>query len=211
MNCKKEAVKLMHNYLDGDITQQEEQRLRSHLQSCTDCQSHFHELKRTATLLESGSQIQAPANFSANVMANLPKEKKRVGYKRWFKAHPVITAAAIFFLFMFSSIFSVWNQDSQLSVSKQKDLIIQEDTVIVPEGVVVDGDLVVKNGNLKVEGTVDGDVIIINGEHLQASAGEVSGDLEQVNQVFEWMWYHIKDIAKSVFSLETVLFEKNQY
>ncbi|WP_324777811.1 anti-sigma factor [Virgibacillus senegalensis] len=151
-------------------------------------------------MLKSGSEIQAPAGFTAKVMESLPKEKKRVGYMRWFRAHPIITAAAIFFLFMFSGIFSAWNQDGQLSVSKQQNLIIKDDTVIVPEDVVVDGDLVVKNGDLKIEGEVNGDVVIINGDHLMASAGQVSGDLKEVNQVFDWIWYHIKDIAKSVFS-----------
>ncbi|QTM97931.1 anti-sigma factor [Sediminibacillus dalangtanensis] len=201
MSCDKEIVNLMHIYLDGNLSKEQENKLRNHLQSCEACQKHFHELKRTVTMLKSGSEIQAPSDFTAKVMNSLPKEKRRVGFMRWFKAHPIITAAAIFFLFMFSGIFSAWNQDGQLSVSKQKNLVIQDDTVIVPEDVVVDGDLVVKNGDVKIEGEVNGDVVIINGDHLMASAGQVSGDLKEVNQVFDWIWYHIKDVAKSVFSL----------
>ncbi|WP_026571540.1 anti-sigma factor [Sediminibacillus sp. JSM 1682029] len=201
MSCDKEIVNLMHIYLDGNLSKEQENKLRNHLQSCEACQKHFHELKRTVTMLKSGSEVQAPSGFTAKVMDSLPKEKKRVGYMRWFKAHPLITAAAIFFLFMFSGIFSAWNQDGQLSVSKQKNLVIQDDTVIVPEDVVVDGDLVVKNGDVKIEGEVNGDVVIINGDHLMASAGQVSGELKEVNQVFDWIWYHIKDITKSVFSL----------
>ncbi|WP_153464875.1 anti-sigma factor family protein [Sediminibacillus terrae] len=201
MSCDKEIVNLMHIYLDGNLSKEQENKLRNHLQSCEACQKHFHELKRTVTMLKSGSEVQAPSGFTAKVMDSLPKEKRRVGYMRWFKAHPLITAAAIFFLFMFSGIFSAWNQDGQLSVSKQKNLVIQDDTVIVPEDVVVDGDLVVKNGDVKIEGEVNGDVVIINGDHLMASAGQVSGELKEVNQVFDWIWYHIKDITKSVFSL----------
>ncbi|WP_093215285.1 anti-sigma factor family protein [Sediminibacillus albus] len=201
MNCDKEIVRLMHEYLDGHLAKTEENKLRSHLQSCEACQKHFHELKRTVAMLKSSSDIQAPVNFTANVMEGLPQEKKRVGYMRWFKAHPIITAAAIFFLFMMSGIFSAWNQDSQLSVSKQKNLVIQDDTVIVPEDVVVDGDLIVKNGDVKIEGEVKGDVVIINGEPLLASAGQVSGDLKEVNQVFDWIWYHIKEVTENVFSI----------
>ncbi|SDM93533.1 anti-sigma factor family protein [Sediminibacillus halophilus] len=202
MSCDKEIVNLMHIYLDGNLSKEQENKLRNHLQSCEACQKHFHELKRTVTMLKSSSEIQAPSDFTANVMNSLPKEKRRVGFMRWFKAHPIITAAAIFFIFMFSGIFSAWNQDGQLSVSKQKNLIIQDDTVIVPEDVVVDGDLVVKNGDVKIEGEVNGDVVIINGDHLMASAGQVSGDLKEVNQLFDWIWYHIKDVTKSVFSLK---------
>ncbi|MRH43827.1 anti-sigma factor [Aquibacillus halophilus] len=202
MACKNNNVYLMHKYLDGELTKKEEQQLRSHLQSCNACQHHFHELKRTVTLLKSNSHIQAPRNFTDRVINNLPKEKKRVSYMRWFKDHPVVTAAAIFFIFMFGSIFTAYDQDTQLSVTKNKNLIIQADnTVIVPEGITVEGDLVIKNGDLKIDGSVNGDVTIINGEHLRASAGDISGEIKQVNQIFEWIWYHIKDMAKSVFTL----------
>ncbi|WP_407271798.1 zf-HC2 domain-containing protein [Radiobacillus sp. PE A8.2] len=201
MPCDTKIVESMHNYLDGDITKQEEQQLRLHLQSCPSCQQHFHELKKTVAMLESNSHIQAPVNFTKNVMANLPREKKRVSYMRWFRAHPVVIAAAIFFIFMFGSVLMEWDQDGQLTYSKGQGLVIQDDTVIVPEGVTVEGDLVVKNGDLKIDGSVDGNVVIINGQHLKASAGEISGDIKQVNQIFDYIWYNIKAIVKQVFTL----------
>lgn len=210
MNCETEAKELMHKYLDGDLTKLGEANLRTHLVGCEVCQDHFHELKRTITLIQSTEQITAPADFSVNVMNDLPTEEKRVRYLRWFKAHPALTSAAIFFIFMFSAIFSAWNQDSELSVSKQEDLIIKGDTVIVPEDVTVSGDLTVKNGNLKIEGNVDGNVTLINSKLVEetlngsghmASVGEVNGELKQVDQVFEWIWFHLKELVDSVFSL----------
>lgn len=213
MNCNKDTIELMHKYLDGDLTKQEETKLRGHLEGCEDCQKHFHELKRTITLVQSTESISAPADFTAKVMENLPTEKKRVRYKRWFKAHPIVTSAAIFFIFMFSGIFSAWNQQTELVVSKQENLVIQGDTVIVPEGVTVSGDLLVKNGNLKIDGTVDGNVTLINseliddsieGSGLMASAGEVNGELKEVDRIFEWIWFHLKDMVESIFSLGLV-------
>ncbi|WP_308436514.1 anti-sigma-W factor RsiW [Virgibacillus salexigens] len=210
LKCNKEAVELMHHYLDGDITKEQEQALSKHLEVCEACQEHFHELKRTITFIQSAEQVKAPANFTANVMGKLPTERKRLKYTRWLKAHPMITAAAIFFLFMFSGIFSVWNQDNQLVVSKQEDLIIKGDTVIVPADVTVEGDLLVKNGNLIVNGTIDGDVTLVNGkfiekplegEGLMASVGEVNGELKQVDQVFEWIWYNLKQLFQRIFAL----------
>ncbi|KGP90139.1 anti-sigma W factor [Pontibacillus chungwhensis BH030062] len=200
MKCANEVIQLMHKHLDDGLNEEERKQLKQHLQQCDDCQNHFHELKRAVAMVQSTSAVQAPSDFTAKVMGSLPKEKKRSGYKRWFKAHPVVTAAAIFFIMMFSGIFSTWSQDQQLSVSKQKDIIIQENTVIVPQGKTVEGDLVVKNGNLKVEGKVNGDVVLINGDHLKASAGEVTGDLNQVDQVFGWMWYNIKKTTTDIFS-----------
>ncbi|WP_174615456.1 zf-HC2 domain-containing protein [Virgibacillus ihumii] len=211
MNCDNEAIELMHKYLDNDLMKDEEEKLRHHLENCEQCQKHFHELKRTITLVQSTDRISAPSGFTESVMGNLPVEQKRMRYKRWFKAHPVLVSAAIFFFFMFTGIFSAWNQDSALVVSKQENLVIQGDTVIVPENVTVSGDLLVKNGDLRLEGTVDGNVTIINGElidqpiegsGLMASVGEVNGELEQVDQVFEWVWYHMKDMFENVFSID---------
>lgn len=210
MKCNNEASGLMHKYLDGDLNQQEEEQLRHHLENCETCQAHFHELKRTITLIQSAEHTPAPANFTSNVMRKLPIEKGHIKYRRWFKAHPILTAAAIFFVFMISGVFSAWNQDSQLVVSKQENLVIKGNTVIVPEGVTVDGDLLVKNGNLLVKGTIDGDVTMVNGklveeqhiegEGLMASVGEVNGELEHVDQVFEWIWYNLKTLFKSIFA-----------
>lgn len=210
LNCNKEAVELMHYYLDGEITKEQEKALSHHLENCEVCQKHFHELKRTITLIQSTEQIKAPANFTASVMEKLPAERKRVKYRRWFKAHPVLTAAAIFFIFMLSGLFSLWNQDSQLIVSKQENLVIKGDTVIVPANETVKGDLLVKNGDLIINGTVDGNVTLINGklikepideDGLRASVGEINGELEQVDQMFEWVWYSIKEFFQRIFSL----------
>ncbi|WP_082235725.1 anti-sigma factor family protein [Halobacillus massiliensis] len=211
MDCKKEASVLMHKYLDGDLNTEEERRLRDHLQACPACQTHFHELKRSITLINNVDSLPAPDHFTAKVMSSLPKEKKRKSFMRTLQKHPFITAAAVFFLMMFTGILSVWEQDQQVTVSKQENLIIQEDTVIVPEGVTVQGDLVVRNGDLRIDGRIDGDVTLINGdliteehngplangENYQAYA---SGEINEVNQVFEWMWYHTKEFASDVFS-----------
>ncbi|MGP4040196.1 anti-sigma factor family protein [Gracilibacillus sp. D59] len=202
MKCNKEIVELMHQYLDGDITKNDEQLLRSHLQSCEACQKHFQELKRTVALVTANIELKPSKDFTSNVMAGLPKEKKRTTVKRWMKLHPMITAAAIFFIFMFSGILSAWNQEQQqLSYPKGQNLVVENDTVIVPEDVVIEDDLEVKNANVKVEGEVQGDVILINGDNLSASAGKIAGDIKEVDQVFNWMWYKLKGLVESVFSL----------
>ena len=132
-------------------------------------------------------------------MAKLPKEKRKVGVRRWFMNHPFLTAASLFLVLMIGSIASTWSQDQQFSVSKQPNLIVQNDTVIIPKGEVVNGDVTVRNGKLIIEGEVNGDVTLINGEKYMASAGKVTGEIEEVNQIFEWVWFHIKETGKDVF------------
>ncbi|MFQ3544955.1 anti-sigma factor [Halobacillus rhizosphaerae] len=214
MKCNQEAVALMHKYLDGDLNKDEERRLRDHLQACPSCQNHFHELKRSITLIKNAGPVTAPTSFTANVMSSLPKERKRKNYARFLQRHPLITAAAVFFILMFGGIFSAWNQDQQVTVSKQENLVIRDNTVIVPDGVTVDGDLVVRNGDLKIDGKIDGNITIINGDIIPKDHNElysdsknyqayVSGEVNEVNQVFEWIWYNAKNTVKDIFSFQS--------
>lgn len=191
----------MHEYLDEEIDPENEMILRDHLKSCKDCETLFNEYKRTIAVVKGTSRMQAPPNFTANVMASLPKEKKKVGMQRWLRNHPLIAAASLFIVLMTGSLISTWNQDREFSVSKQENLVVENGTVIVPEGEVVKGDVIVRNGELRIEGEVQGDVTVINGEQYLASAGNVTGQIEEVNEVFDWIWYHMKRTAFEVIDI----------
>ena len=201
LKCPAEIAVYMHEYLDEEISAEHEKELREHIQVCADCHNHFHELTKAIALVQSTSHIQVPNDFTDKIMARLPKEKKKVGIKRWFMGHPFLTAAALFLLLMTGSLASAWNQDGQFSVSKQSNLIVQNNTVIVPEGEVIKGDITVRNGDLKIEGEVDGNVTVINGEQYMASAGKVTGEIKEIDEAFEWVWYHIQNTAKEILNI----------
>lgn len=196
--CPEQIIELMHEYLDEEIEPSNERVLREHLQGCKECETIFNELTRSIMFVKSMSHMQAPADFTANVLARLPKEKKQVLMSRWLKNHPILSAASLFVVLMTGSLLSTWNQEREFSVSKQENLVVENNTVIVPEGEVVKGDVLVRNGTLRIEGEVQGDVTVINGEQYLASAGRVTGDIEEVNEVFDWIWYHMKKTAKEV-------------
>jgi anti-sigma factor RsiW len=193
----------MHDYLDEDITPEHKEALRSHLQACSHCRDYFHELKKAVALVQSTSHIKASDDFTAKVMAQLPKEKKQVGAKRWFKQHPFLTAASLFILLMTGSVFSSYNEDQHFSFSKQPHLTVKGETVIVPKGETIEGDVVVQNGDILIEGQVDGNVTVINGQQYTAAAGNVTGHIEEINQAFEWLWYKIKSVGKSIVSIDS--------
>lgn len=201
MKCNDEIVDLMHEYLDEEIDPKNEMILREHLKGCKECETLFNEYKKTIAVVKGTSRMQAPPDFTAKVMASLPKEKKKVGMQRWLRNHPLIAAASLFLVLMTGSVFSTWNQEREFSVSKQDNLVVQNDTVIVPEGEVVKGDVIVRNGKLKIEGEVQGNVTVINGEQYLASAGHVTGQIEEVNAVFDWIWYHMKKTAFDVIDI----------
>ncbi len=199
--CPEEIVLYMHEYLDNELSYEKEQILKEHLQQCSSCQKHFQELKRTVAYIKSTSHIKPSNDFTLNVMANLPKEKRSASVKRWFRHHPLLAAASLFILLMGGGIFNSWNDDQKFTFTKQPNLVVENDTVIVPEGEVVDGNLTVKNGNLRIEGEVKGNVTIINGEKYMASAGNVTGEIEEINQIFEWLWYKIKEGGREIIDL----------
>jgi anti-sigma factor RsiW len=201
LKCDEKIVELMHEYLDEEIDPENEMILRDHLKSCKDCETLFNEYKRTIAVVKGTSRMQAPPNFTTKVMASLPKEKKKVGMQRWLRNHPLIAAASLFIVLMTGSLISTWNQDREFSVSKQENLVVENGTVIVPEGEVVKGDVIVRNGELRIEGEVQGDVTVINGEQYLASAGNVTGQIEEVNEVFDWIWYHMKRTAFEVIDI----------
>lgn len=201
MKCDKQVINLMHEYLDGDISKENEKYLSSHLEKCEACQIHFRELKETVALITTNVDMKPSEDFTLKVMENLPVESKSKKITRWMKVHPIFTAAAIFFIFMFGGILSEWNQSEKLTYPKGMNLVVENDTVIVPEGVVIEDNITIKNGDLHVEGEVKGDVVVINGNHLTASTGNVAGEIQEIDRMFSWIWYQIKHLFERIFSL----------
>ena len=76
MKCPDEVYEYMHNYLDEEISKEDEEYLRKHLQDCEECRTYFHEMKKAVALVQSTSHIKAPDNFTERVKASLPKERK---------------------------------------------------------------------------------------------------------------------------------------
>lgn len=188
----------MHAHLDGEMSREDQTKLNLHLADCPSCQEIMQGLKEATALLESAEPIQAPEGFVHSVMMRLPKEKKQVGIQRWLRSHPIIAAAAMFLVLMSVSVFSNYGNDSHFSVTKQPNLVVTGETVLVPAGEVVKGDVVVKNGNLRVEGEVDGNITVINGSKYMASTAVVTGEIEEIDKAFDWLWYKIKNAVKEI-------------
>ena len=64
-----------------------------------DCQAHMHELSDVVAFVKGAAHVEAPNYFTESVMARLPKEKSHAGFSRWFRRHPMLSAAAsIYFI-----------------------------------------------------------------------------------------------------------------
>lgn len=203
MACNKQKAELLHNYLDESLTLLEKKELENHLFHCDTCEKHLNELRKTVALIQSASHIKAPANFTENVMKQLPKQRKTIKWKTWLRKHPFLLTAAVFTFVFILSLSSIWSEGKRdIVVKGDGHFIVDEERglVVIPEGKKVSGDLIVRNGNIEVAGEVEGNIIVINGEQYLASAGQVTGEIQEINEFFSWLWYQVKSFFSDVNS-----------
>ncbi|WP_310551715.1 zf-HC2 domain-containing protein [Paenibacillus glufosinatiresistens] len=194
MECKL-AVSMMHDYLDDDLPGSQQRELKEHLLSCPDCRAKFKELEQTDLLLFSMMHHTPTVSddLMGKIMGALPPAKKENRFLAWIKSHPAVTAASFFLLVMLMSTLTFRNQDNQLVV-KGNDLdqvVIQGDTVIVPNGTKIAGDLTVENGKTRVYGEVNGNLTVIDGSLYKASTAQISGQVKSIDQTVSWIWYKL--------------------
>ncbi|GEN35613.1 anti-sigma factor family protein [Aneurinibacillus danicus] len=202
MRCQ-DNVRLMHRYLDEEANKEEEMQLRAHIATCQDCKRHFQELKKTIAFVQSLSHTKAPEGFTERVMAALPKEKRKISFFDRIKRHPLLVAASLFIVLMAGSMMSFWTEGQQrfeFSAPQTQNVKVDEEhhMVIVPAGKTVQGDIVVRNGNIKVDGDVRGNVVAIDGEVYAASTAHISGEVQEIHQAVEWVWYNLKKVFNSL-------------
>ncbi|ARK28563.1 anti-sigma factor family protein [Halalkalibacter krulwichiae] len=201
MKCNEYYEELIQKVVDEEATIEEKKLLDQHLKGCECCKQHMHELKKVIAFVQSSSHIEAPIGFTDSVMGRLPERKQVSKWKQWTRKHPILVSAAVFFILMVTSISSLWNSgEEQVVVSGSGHVQIDQESgrVIVPEGEVIKGDIVVRNGQLQVDGEIQGNVLLVNSEAYYASIGHVSGEIHEIDQALEWTWYHIKQFLKQV-------------
>ncbi len=142
-------------------------------------------------LVHAWTPPSVPDDLTEKIMRALPPVKRHNALYRFIRKHPAASVAAVFAMVMLSSFLSTWNDDQVLAV-KGPDLqsvVIKGDTVYVPAGSIVAGDLTVENGKLQVDGDVKGNVVVIDGSVNYASTAHISGQIKQIDEVFSWAWY----------------------
>jgi anti-sigma factor RsiW len=194
MNCE-EALPWMHEYLDGDLTGTPLTELKKHLLSCMDCSQRFRQMQNTEAMVRSLPHLAATSDLTDRIMASLPKQPKRNTWLQWIQRHPAIAVASMFLFVMLSSSLSLWNQDTEMVVkgASLEQVVIKGDTVYVPAGHTVDGNLMVKRGKIQIDGEVKGNLVVIDGSYNLASTAHISGKIKQVDQALDWLWFEVNE------------------
>lgn len=203
MNCNV-AIVWMHDYLDGELPRDDIATLKAHLLSCPACRGRFEQLQKTdAAAFQTLEAIKPAAEYdkkaseqlTERIMQQLPKQKskQRSGIVRFIYKYPGLTAAAVFALVMLGSFFTMWEEDTKLVVSGEdlQQVVIEGNTVIVPEGAHLTGSLTVENGTADVKGEIDGNVTVIDGTLNLASTGHIAGQSRTIDQALDWFWYKV--------------------
>jgi anti-sigma factor RsiW len=197
----------IQEYIDDVLDDQGLIRLQEHLATCVNCRQELGSFQKTMLLVKGQSQLKAPSDFVSTVMDRLPKENRWELLKKWMKAHPTLVAAALFLILMTSSFMTMWTDgQNNFYVSAPNMDQLQVDhtkgTVIVPDGEVIHGDLIVRNGNVEVRGEVIGDVIVTDGRIYLASSAHIVGQVQEIDQFLNWAWYHTQKWLKEAIQLK---------
>jgi len=206
MECKV-AIQAIHLYLDGELDIDQFKQLEAHMNNCAGCKQQYEQLEKTdamtqfamhAPVMNTARSERDIADLKSAILSQLPTKKQtrsNARFIRWLYRYPGLTAAAMFIVVMFISVFASWDQDNKLVISgSQEDLqyiVINGNTVIIPEGSQLTGDLVVENGIVEVKGAVDGNVTVIDGKMVLASTGHIAGQSKIIDQALDWIWYKV--------------------
>lgn len=194
MDCK-EALPLLHEYLDGELQRVEAAKLKQHLAECAGCRKRLAQFEKVEALIQAWPKPEVPADMASRIMQSLPPARRKPWYS-WVRRHPAISVAVVFLMVMAASFASLWDEDKELML-KGDDLqavVIEGNTVIVPEGKTVTGDLTVKGGKLQVEGDVQGNLVVIDGSVVMASTAHISGQVKTIDEAFSWVWFKVNEL-----------------
>jgi anti-sigma factor RsiW len=197
MACSTERQNLIHQVIDGEASEQDVHELNTHMQTCLVCREKYSELRALDKQLRALSLPDVPPHFTDKVIRSLETPRSPIRRTDWLRRHPALFSAACFVILMLGFIFSLnSNHAFQAEVISGNGHLTYAgpNTVVVPKSEVIKGDLVVKNGNVKIDGKVEGNVILINSHSMMASAGQVTGKIEKVDRIVGRIWYTIKSI-----------------
>src|SRR6478609_4717596 len=104
LNCK-EALPLIHEFLDGDLAASAALDLEQHLISCPGCKKVFNQLEQTEAMVRMLPRTAVSTGLTSRIMASLPEQTKGRKWFRWVKRHPAVSIVSILFVIMLGSMF----------------------------------------------------------------------------------------------------------
>lgn len=200
---REKVYERIQDYLDQNQPPEDFKRLEAELREAN-AMDEFEEYRLLDAELRTLPAPKLSADFTSRVLAQLPQQvdqpnvtplRKSSRFGGTMKQYPLLAAASIFMLLSVGSLGGYLTQEEHdLSYTNVPGIVAENGEVVVPKGVTVNQDLYVEGGNVRIEGNVNGDVTTVDGKAYTASAGNVTGEIKQIDQLFERVWYGIKRI-----------------
>ncbi|SEQ34809.1 hypothetical protein [Piscibacillus halophilus] len=213
MACNQIFEEELHRLLNSELTHDEENCLKHHLMECKECQTHYQELKKVDHQLLEIEDVQIPNDLKQNILNQLPKDSKTKKFSKSVKEHPLISAAVVFFIMLFASTLSSFHSNQQMSLSKHEDVITEGDRVIIPKSAIIEGDFIVRNAEVVLEGKVKGNLTLVNSQIVDSHnhhdmqvaswSHHVDGKVVEIDQYFAWMYHKVEHEFKNFLSFVT--------
>lgn len=74
MACTHGYQEKIHQYIDQEMSYNEELTFKNHLMNCENCLLHFRELNNVEKQLKNAPAISQPSTFKQDILNRLPKE-----------------------------------------------------------------------------------------------------------------------------------------
>jgi len=150
--------------------------MNEHARLCMPCQGYTAQLRELEQGLKCLAMVKAPADFTRSIVKCLPSDEQ--DGKGWSLWRAVGVAAIILLFFGFPTYMLVERpQPFVESTDASAAVRIVGQTVIVPQDVVVSGDLRVYHASLRVLGRVEGNVYLVSSEYTVGEQGSVQGQV----------------------------------
>jgi len=182
------------------LSEEQQLNIAGHLETCLDCAAYVKEMNQIEGGLRNLSSVAAPDDFAANVLRCIPSWQ--VVRKVWSQWRVAGVAVAVLLFFGFPTYMLVEHpmpfvefQDGSAKVE------IVGQTVLVPENVVLKGDLTVYHASLKVLGRVGGNVYLVSSGYSLGRQGQIDGRIV-VKEHSPWdkVVYGFRNISQEVRS-----------
>lgn len=73
MNSHEQYAPLLDAFIDGELSQQDADKVRAHLRTCPECRTYVEDVLKMRTLFPDVEETVVPDGFAASVMAKLPR------------------------------------------------------------------------------------------------------------------------------------------
>jgi hypothetical protein len=191
LKCQ-EAQSAIHSILDDDAEESLRERFNHHIDSCAICEEYMEGLHITINKVKELDWLEAPDTILTNVMSQISElnHGKRIWLRTSFVKWGSFAAVLLVMVFV-GGVY--WGQPDRFSVmtsSRNGNLAISKNAVIVPTGSEYRGDLTISNGDIIVHGKVDGDVTALNGRVILASGADIKGRTQEVHEFWQWVRYY---------------------